>query len=108
MGRVPGGGNHAGTSFIPESDYAGYLLKLPHYYVIITRMDSRFIEVDGAKLRKLRRERALSQQDIERAMGISQATLSYLEQGKRGARASTLRKLAEVLEVAPKELMKEE
>ena len=71
-------------------------------------MDSRFIEVDGAKLRKLRRERALSQQDIERITSVSQATLSDLEQGKRRARASTLRKLAEVLEVAPKDLMKEE
>jgi transcriptional regulator with XRE-family HTH domain len=71
-------------------------------------MDSRFIEIDGVKLRKLRRERALSQQDLERITGIAQATLSDLEQGKRAARASTLRKLAEVLEVAPKELMKEE
>jgi transcriptional regulator with XRE-family HTH domain len=71
-------------------------------------MDSRFIEIDGVKLRKLRRERALSQQDLERITGIAQATLSDLEQGKRGARASTLRKLADVLEVAPKELMKEE
>ena len=71
-------------------------------------MDSRFIRIDGAKLRKLRRERALSQQNVERITGIAQATLSDLEQGKRGARASTLRRLAEVLEVAPKELMKEE
>ncbi|MCA1738794.1 MAG: helix-turn-helix domain-containing protein [Actinobacteria bacterium] len=71
-------------------------------------MDSRFIEVDGAKLRKLRRERALSQQDVTRISGISQATLSDLEQGKRGARASTLRKPAEALGVEPKELMKEE
>ena len=71
-------------------------------------MDSRFIEVDGTKLRKLRRERALSQQDIERGTGISQATLSDLEQGKRGARASTLRKLAEALGVEPRELMKVE
>jgi transcriptional regulator with XRE-family HTH domain len=38
----------------------------------------------------------------------SQATLSDLEQGKRGSRASTLRKLAEALGVEPKELMKEE
>ena len=83
-------------------------MKLPYYYVIITSMDSRFIEVDGAKLRKLRRERALSQQDIERRTRISQATLSDLEQGKRGARASTLRKLAEALGVEPRELMKEE
>ena len=71
-------------------------------------MDSRFIAVDGPKLRKLRRELALSQQDIERGAGISQATLSDLEQGKRGARASTLRKLAEALGVEPRELMKEE
>jgi transcriptional regulator with XRE-family HTH domain len=83
-------------------------LQLPHYYVTIIRMESRFIEVDGAKLRKLRREPALSQQDIERGTRISQATLSDLEQGKRGARASTLRKLAELLSVEPKELMKEE
>jgi transcriptional regulator with XRE-family HTH domain len=71
-------------------------------------MDSRFIEIDGVKLRKLRRERALSQQDVERMSGLAQATLSDLEQGKRGARASTLRKLAEVLEVAPKDLRREE
>ena len=71
-------------------------------------MDSRFIAVDGAKLRRLRRERALSQQDVERITGVSQATLSDLEQGKRGARASTLRRLSEVLGVEPKELMKEE
>ncbi len=71
-------------------------------------MNSRFIEVDGARLRRLRRERALSQQDVERITGIAQATLSDLEQGKRGARASTLRKLAEALGVEPKELMKEE
>ena len=83
-------------------------MKLPHYYITIIIMDSRFIEVDGAKLRKLRREQALSQQDIEHGTGISQATLSDLEQGKRGARASTVRKLAEALGVEPRELMKEE
>ena len=71
-------------------------------------MDNRFIRVDGARLRRLRRERALSQQDVERITGLAQATLSDLEGGKRGARASTLRKLAEALGVEPKELMKEE
>ena len=92
----------------PHSGQNLDLLKSPHYYIIITSMDSRFIEVDGTKLRKLRRERALSQQDIERGTGISQATLSDLEQGKRGARASTLRKLVEFLGVEPRELIKEE
>ena len=71
-------------------------------------MDNRFIEVDGRRLRRLRRQKALSQQDVERMTGVAQATLSDLEGGKRGARASTLRKLAEALKVEPRELMKEE
>ena len=71
-------------------------------------MDNRFILVDGARLRRLRRQKALSQQDVERMTGVAQATLSDLEGGKRGARASTLRKLAEALRVEPRELMMEE
>jgi repressor LexA len=70
--------------------------------------DERFIAVDGARLRQLRRERALSQQDVTRLTGVAQATLSDLEGSKRGARASTLRKLAEALGVEPRKLMKEE
>lgn len=70
--------------------------------------DGRFISVDGKELRRLRRERALSQQDMTRITGVAQATLSDLERGKRRARASTLRKLAEALGVKPKDLMKEE
>ena len=71
-------------------------------------MDARFIPVDGGRLRRLRRERALSQQDLVAMTGVAQATLSDLEGGKRGARASTLRRLAEALGVEPRELMKEE
>jgi len=70
--------------------------------------DKRFISVDGKTLRRLRRERALSQQDVTRLSGVAQATLSDLEGGKRGARASTLRKLAEALGAEPKKLMKGE
>jgi transcriptional regulator with XRE-family HTH domain len=68
----------------------------------------RFIGVDGERLRRLRRERALSQQDLETISGVAQATLSDLEQGKRGARASTVRRLAEALGVEPTKLMKGE
>ena len=64
--------------------------------------------MDGKTLRRLRRERALSQQDMTKITGVAQATLSDLEGSKRGARASTLRKLAEALGVEPRELMKEE
>jgi transcriptional regulator with XRE-family HTH domain len=52
-------------------------------------------------------ERALSQQDLERMTGITQATISNLEQGNRPARLSTIRKLAEALNEEPTELMQE-
>ncbi len=68
----------------------------------------RFIEVDGRQLRRLRRERALSQEDLERITGVAQATISDLEKERRQARPSTLRKLSEALEVEPKQLMKGE
>jgi transcriptional regulator with XRE-family HTH domain len=58
-------------------------------------------------LRQLRVERALSQQDLERMTNITQSTISNLEQGNRPARLSTIRKLAEALNVEPRELMKE-
>ncbi len=71
-------------------------------------VDDRFIALDGQRLRRLRRRAALSQLDLVRLSDVSQATLSDLEGGKRGARASTLRRLAGALGVEPGELMKEE
>jgi transcriptional regulator with XRE-family HTH domain len=62
-------------------------------------------DIDGDKLRRLRVERALSQQDLERMTGIAQSTISNLELGNRPARLSTIRKLAEALNAEPKELM---
>ena len=70
--------------------------------------DGRFIPVDGRGLRRARRDQALSQQDLSAATGVAQATLSDLEGGKRGARASTVRKLAAALGVEPKALMMKE
>jgi transcriptional regulator with XRE-family HTH domain len=64
------------------------------------------LEVDMEKLRRLRREAALSQQDLAERAGTTQETISRLERGHHHARGSTLRKLAEALGVAPKELMK--
>jgi repressor LexA len=66
----------------------------------------KLLEVAGARLRELRRERALSQQDLERMTGIAQSTLSALESGKRDAQPRTVRKLADALGVEPRELMR--
>lgn len=68
----------------------------------------RFTQVDGERLRQLRRERALSQRDLSRLTGIAHDSISQLETGKRDAQPRTIRKLAEALGVKPKELMKED
>jgi len=65
----------------------------------------KFTKVDGVKLRRLRKERALSQQDLERVSGVAQHTISILESAKRGARPSTIRKLAAALGVEPREII---
>jgi transcriptional regulator with XRE-family HTH domain len=64
------------------------------------------LEVDGMRLRNLRREHALSQQDLERMTGVAQSTLSALESGKRDAQPRTVRKLADAFSVEPRELMR--
>ncbi len=70
-------------------------------------MNNRFTEVNGARLRRLRRERALSQRDLSRMTGIAFDTISRLETGKQRAQPRTIRKLADALGVEPRELMKE-
>jgi transcriptional regulator with XRE-family HTH domain len=69
-------------------------------------MNNRFTEVDGARLRRIRRERALSQRDLTRITGIAFDTISRLETGKQRAQPRTIRKLADALGVEPCELMK--
>jgi HTH-type transcriptional regulator, competence development regulator len=71
-------------------------------------MNDRFTEVDGTRLRRLRRERALSQREVSRMTGIAFDTISRLETGKQRAQPRTIRKLANALGVEPKELMKGE
>jgi transcriptional regulator with XRE-family HTH domain len=65
-------------------------------------------EVDGQRLRELRVQRALSLRALGERSGVSFATINILENGNRPARLVTIRKLAEALDVEPKELMKGE
>ncbi len=67
---------------------------------------NRLMEVNGARLRQLRRERAWSQRDLARHSGVSQDTITRLETGQRDAQPRTMRRLAEALGVEPRELMK--
>lgn len=65
-----------------------------------------FLEVDTEKLRRFRRQAALSQQELAELAGTTQETISRLERGHHAARGRTLRRLAGALGVEPKELMK--
>ncbi len=56
------------------------------------------------RLREMRLDRGLSQEELHKATGISRDTISRLETGKRRAHPRTVRKLAEALGVAPWEL----
>jgi transcriptional regulator with XRE-family HTH domain len=64
--------------------------------------------VDGKRLRQLRRERMLSQQELAKKAGAGQATLSLLERGERTAQPRTVRRLADALGVEPRELVAED
>lgn len=60
----------------------------------------------GDRIRELRLDRKLSQEQLAKAIGIKQGSLTQLETGKSKAPASkTLTKLARVFEVDPEWLM---
>jgi transcriptional regulator with XRE-family HTH domain len=66
------------------------------------------MEVDVVKLKKLREERVLSQRELARISGLTHTTVWRLENGFREARPGTIRKVAAVLGVEPRELIKRE
>jgi transcriptional regulator with XRE-family HTH domain len=58
----------------------------------------------GKRLRQVRREKKLTQEQLAEAVGISVVALSNIERGVNGPEFETLEKLIEVLEVFPHEL----
>src|SRR5215210_43772 len=63
------------------------------------------MEVDVAKLKRLREDRVLSQRELAQRASLTHVTVWRLENGFTEAHAQTIRKLAEVLEVEPRELV---
>ena len=64
------------------------------------------MEVDVQKLRRLREDRVLSQRELARMANLAYGTIWRLENGFPEARTSTIRKIAGVLGVEPKELVR--
>ena len=66
------------------------------------------LQVNGKRLRQLRVEQSLTLRDLGEMSGVSYDTINKLELGRRPAHASTIRRLADALDVEPRELMKRE
>ena len=69
---------------------------------------NRFWQIDGEQLRRVRKERLLTQVELSKITGVAQDSISALETGKREAHPGTIRKLAKALGVDPTELIKEQ
>ena len=64
------------------------------------------MRVKALRLRAARESRALSQQELSTRSGVAKSTIVRIENGT-DAHPRTVRKLAEALEMEPKELMGE-
>jgi DNA-binding XRE family transcriptional regulator len=76
--------------------------------IILVLLYPEGMEVDVAKLKRFREDRVLSQRELARMAGLTHVTVWRLENGYTEAQAQTIRKLAEVLGVEPRELTKQE
>jgi transcriptional regulator with XRE-family HTH domain len=67
------------------------------------------MKVDGEKLRAARTARFLERSELASRAGITRRTIDRMEADEEGGhRLSTIRKLAEALEVDPHELLEDE
>lgn len=66
----------------------------------------RVVVYVGEKVRQLRDEHALTQEELAERIGITVTALSRIERNQAEPRPKTRRKLAEALGVDPRELMR--
>jgi len=62
----------------------------------------------GERLRRLREERALRQEDLAKLAGIGKNTVNRIEKNRTEPHMTTIRKLADALKVDPAELVRGE
>jgi transcriptional regulator with XRE-family HTH domain len=60
----------------------------------------------GERLRQLREERALRQEDLAALAGLGKNTINRIERNRTEPHMTTVRKLAEALGVEPRELVR--
>lgn len=62
-------------------------------------------EILGTKIRKVRREKKMSQEDLAFESGLHRTYISDIERGSRNISIKNIEKIAKALEVSLKELM---
>ncbi len=72
-------------------------------FPMVWRMDMRILV--GKNFARLRKEKGLTQEQVEERSGFSQQYLSGLEQGRRNPTVITLYELAQALKVSHVELV---
>jgi len=67
------------------------------------------VKIDGEKLRELRRERFLTRDELAEKSSVARDHIGRLERGEVAgeSRMGTIRKLAEALDVDPRELLED-
>lgn len=60
----------------------------------------------GKRIKKFRRERVLSQEELASILRLSSVYLGYVEQGRRLPSIKTLNKIAKVLKTSTSELLR--
>jgi transcriptional regulator with XRE-family HTH domain len=68
-------------------------------------MSSTFVHVFGLRVRELREDRGLSQEDLADAASLHRTHISLVERGRRSVRLDTIEQLARALSVQPAALM---
>jgi transcriptional regulator with XRE-family HTH domain len=63
--------------------------------------------LNGARVKKLRKERSLSQGELALLAGTTQATISEIERNLRRVQYRTTRSLAAALGVKPRDLLRD-
>ena len=64
--------------------------------------------VVGNKIRALRKQKGLSQEQVADRLHISQSTNARIENGKRGSQANYLEPISKLFNVQPEELLKQD
>ena len=69
------------------------------------KQDKNYIILFGKNLRKVRKSKGLSMEMLSYDAGMEYSQISRIELGKINTTISTLKQLADALEVEPKELL---